>query len=93
MDRDAVNFNPLRPCGRRHTVEGLVINCDGISTRSARGGGDKGDKVHMETMLLFQPAPPVGAETRFPRRIFSRLNFNPLRPWGRRRNTLTSSPG
>ena len=37
-------------------------------------------------LLLFQPTPPVGAETR-PRRTIREVSsyFNPLRPWGRRR--------
>ena len=58
-----LNFNPLRPWGRR--LKNIF-----------KSAIDK----------LFQPTPPVGAETRPPRRKcgFSPY-FNPLRPWGRRR--------
>ena len=57
-----------------------------ISTHSARGGGDLPWPLILMLSSIFQPTPPVGAETPQPAGPLSRrLYFNPLRPWGRRR--------
>ena len=109
-------FQPTPPVGAETRGSSCAPNSpQGISTHSARGGGDfspwpntftcsnfnplrpwgrrpEGNKTSKETDI-FQPTPPVGAETWMPSILRSKnFNFNPLRPWGRRHQTCTGSP-
>ena len=58
----------------------------GISIHSARVGGDKLSDIWIVIIGQFQSTPPVWAETIVvARRILIMVDFNPLRPCGRRR--------
>ena len=57
----------------------------GISIHSARVGGDKLSDIWIVIIGQFQSTPPVWAETIVvARRILIMVDFNPLRPCGRR---------
>ena len=101
------DFNPLRPWGRRLTS--FMAGAAAVNFNPLRPWGRRpGVRCPWRFANLFQPTPPVGAETLTldglpdgpqisthsargggdttpaPPRPRSR-NFNPLRPWGRRR--------
>ena len=81
-----INFNPLRPWGRRLQERGGDTLTLRISTHSARGGGDLSSMAPPHSSSRFQPTPPVGAETLqfLSYRFFHR--FQPTPPVGAETN-------
>ena len=63
MPIGAIDFNPLRPCGRRLRQEFHKNYLEDISIHSARVGGDTLSGVNYVYNVLFQSTPPVWAET------------------------------
>ena len=58
-----LNFNPLRPCGRRPKPSITAYVADLISIHSARVGGDNLSYAAFPMAVGFQSTPPVWAET------------------------------
>ena len=59
----SIDFNPLRPCGRRQLWQPTANCSEQISTHSARVGGDWPSMPTVGPRKIFQPTPPVWAET------------------------------
>ena len=80
-----MNFNPLRPCGRRPPADpGIDWNHQHFNPLRPCGRRLSKQIIH-EGSRRFQSTPPVWAETSMTASTRSNtLNFNPLRPCGRR---------
>ena len=87
-DHPLKNFNPLRPWGRRLS-DASGSNLLFLFQPAPPVGAETQRASPLERASIFQPAPPVGAETIVRRGLVSvGSNFNPLRPWGRRRSNV-----
>ena len=80
-----VNFNPLRPRGRRLLIFHMAVAVLSFSTHSAHEDGDLMVKLSLKYNKRFQPTPPTRTETRGAKiPLYPFRYFNPLRPRGRR---------
>ena len=59
----ALNFNPLRPWGRRHNLFTKLRNLFKFQP-APPVGAETSESGNSRQADVFQPAPPVGAETR-----------------------------
>ena len=82
--RKRADFNPLRPCGRRHKLFLHLNQLRHISIHSARVGGDaSGQKFSRPARISIHSARVGGDITPHLFRVRDE-DFNPLRPCGRR---------
>ena len=81
------NFNPLRPCGRRPSPCRVHAVPNRISIHSARVGGDAAvGVVHNFTAPISIHSARVGGDIAAQILFAPHLDFNPLRPCGRRQD-------
>ena len=92
--RDILNFNPLRPRGRR--LSGFLpvfFDTAQISTHSAREDGDGAHWNCRKHDTNFNPLRPRGRRQHpYAAHAQGHGNFNPLRPRGRRQQYYTKKP-
>ena len=79
-------FQSTPPVGAATCAKVAALRSKPISIHAARGGGDLRTASACDGLQSFQSTPPVGAATlSTTEHICTTKNFNPRRPWGRRR--------
>ena len=80
----SLNFNPLRPRGRRLDYRVTITHTNNFNPLRPRGRRLAAYLIYL-FFRTFQPTPPTRTETHvFKHRHNDNRNFNPLRPRGRR---------
>ena len=77
-------FNPLPPCGGRHSYRCALLCFSGISIHSLRVEGDRSTQMAMSRSGDFNPLPPCGGRRCHQRLGCHQVDFNPLPPCGGR---------
>ena len=77
-------FQPAPPVGAETPYPGPPIYSNLFQPAPPVGAETRRVRSYGGELCLFQPTPPVGAETKKTLEESTLVNFNPLRPWGRR---------